>query len=112
MLTHIPTMHQAARKENLTAVKFIRRMDLRRDGRHNPLRSVMSTSRATISTPGYLLDQAQRRLTPSFNNFPGMGLVERWLLNTQFPEKKLADPPPGSALKPVVGDAGCRSSGT
>ena len=24
---------------------------------------------ATISTPQYLLDQAKRRLTPSFNNF-------------------------------------------
>ncbi|GJO10898.1 cytochrome P450 [Mycobacterium marinum] len=61
---------------------------------------------ATISTPAYLLDQAQRRLTPSFNNFPGMGMVERWLLKTQFPETTLADPPPGSDLKPVVGDAG------
>lgn len=61
---------------------------------------------ATISTPAYLLGQAQRRLTPSFNNFPGMGMVERWLLKTQFPETTLADPPPGSDLKPVVGDAG------
>src|SRR5271154_811552 len=61
---------------------------------------------ATISTPAYLLDQAQRRLTPSFNNFPGMGLLERRLRNTQFPEKKLADPPPGSGLKPVVGVSG------
>lgn len=61
---------------------------------------------ATISTPHYLLDQARRRFTPSFNNFPGMGLVERKLLNTRFPERKLADPPPGSGLKPVVGDAG------
>ena len=61
---------------------------------------------ATISTPHYLLDQARRRFTPSFNNFPGMGLVERKLLNTQFPEHKLADPPPDSGLKPVVGDAG------
>ena len=61
---------------------------------------------ATISTPAYLLDQAQRRFTPSFNNFPGMGLVERRLLNTQFPEKKLAEPPPDSGLKPVLGDAG------
>lgn len=25
---------------------------------------------ATISTTDYLLDQAKRRLTPSFNNFP------------------------------------------
>jgi cytochrome P450 len=61
---------------------------------------------ATISTPQYLLDQARRRFTPSINNFPGMGLVERRLLNTQFPEHTLADPPPGSGLKPVVGDAG------
>ncbi|MEI7714737.1 MAG: cytochrome P450 [Mycobacterium sp.] len=61
---------------------------------------------ATISTPHYLLDQARRRLTPSFNNFPGMGLVERKLLDTRFPERTLADPPPGSGLKPIVGDAG------
>ena len=66
----------------------------------------MSASKATISTPAYLLDQAQRRFTPSFNNFPGMGLVERRLWNTQFPETKLADPPPGSGLKPVLGDKG------
>src|SRR5271154_5858965 len=61
---------------------------------------------ATISTSQYLVDQARRRFTPSINNFPGMGLVERRLLNTQFPEKKLADPPPGSDLKPALGDAG------
>ncbi|HEY7052611.1 MAG TPA: cytochrome P450 [Mycobacterium sp.] len=61
---------------------------------------------ATISTPEYLLDQAKRRLTPSFNNFPGMGAVERRLLRTEFPQKKLADPPPESGLKPVIGDAG------
>jgi cytochrome P450 len=61
---------------------------------------------ATISTPRYLLDQARRRFTPSINNFPGMGLVERRLLNTQFPERKLADPPPGSGLKAAVGDRG------
>ncbi|HEY0227421.1 MAG TPA: cytochrome P450, partial [Mycobacterium sp.] len=61
---------------------------------------------ATISTPNYLLDQARRRFTPSFNNFPGMSIVERKLLNHQFPERKLADPPPGSGLKAAVGDAG------
>jgi len=61
---------------------------------------------ATISTPHYLVDQARRRFTPSFNNFPGMGLVERRLRNTEFPEHKLADPPPGSGLKPVLGDEG------
>jgi cytochrome P450 len=61
---------------------------------------------ATINTRDYLLDQAKRRLTPSFNNFPGLGMVEKKLLNTQFKEKTLAEPPPGSDLKPVVGDAG------
>ncbi|MCV7077182.1 cytochrome P450 [Mycobacterium szulgai] len=61
---------------------------------------------ATISTPAYLLDQAKRRLTPSFNNFPGMGFVEHTLRHTQFPETTLADPPEGSDLKPVLGDAG------
>jgi cytochrome P450 len=61
---------------------------------------------ATINTPQYLLDQARRRFTPSVNNLPGMGLVERRLLDTQFPERKLAEPPPGSGLKPVLGDAG------
>ncbi len=60
----------------------------------------------TISTKDYLLDQAKRRFTPSITNFPGMGLVEKRLLRTQFPQKKLAQPPPGSGLKPVMGDAG------
>ncbi|OBK74043.1 cytochrome P450 [Mycobacterium sp. 1274761.0] len=59
-----------------------------------------------ISTKDYLLDQAKRRLTPSFNNFPGMGLVERKLLDTDFPQRPMATPPPGSDLKPVIGDAG------
>lgn len=60
----------------------------------------------TINTKDYLLDQAKRRLTPSFNNFPGMGLVERQLLNTDFLQKPMALPPSGSDLKPVIGDAG------
>jgi cytochrome P450 len=60
----------------------------------------------TISTKDYLLDQARRRFTPSITNFPGMGRVEKRLLRTQFPQKKLAEPPPGSGLKPVMGDAG------
>jgi cytochrome P450 len=60
----------------------------------------------TISTPNYLLDQAKRRLTPSFNNFPGMAAVEQRLLNTDWSPRKLADPPPGSGLKPVMGDRG------
>ena len=61
---------------------------------------------ATISTPEYLLDQAKRRFTPSINNFPGMGTVEKQLLATDFPQHALAEPPAGSDLKPVMGDAG------
>jgi cytochrome P450 len=61
---------------------------------------------ATISTSEYLLDQAKRRLTPSINNFPGMAAVEQRLLNTNWTPRKLADPPPGSGLKPVMGDRG------
>src|SRR3712207_4273942 len=61
---------------------------------------------ATISMPDYLLDQAKRRLTPSFNNFPGMSMLEHKLLNTDFPQKPMATPPPGSDLKAVIGDAG------
>src|ERR1700732_4315365 len=63
-------------------------------------------SMPTISTPNYLFDQAKRRLTPSFNNFPGMAAVEHRLLNTDWSPRKLADPPPGSGLKPVMGDRG------
>jgi cytochrome P450 len=61
---------------------------------------------ATISTPDYLIDQAKRRLTPTINNFPGLGALEKKLLRTDFPQKPLAEPPPGSDLKAVMGDAG------
>ena len=61
---------------------------------------------ATISTPDYLIDQAKRRFTPSINNFPGMGALERKLLRTEFPQTALAEPPAGSDLKPVMGDTG------
>lgn len=61
---------------------------------------------ATISTPEYLLDQAKRRYTPSFNNFPGVGAVEKRLLNTKFKTTVLAQPPTDSDLKPVLGDKG------
>ncbi len=67
---------------------------------------------ATISTPHYLLDQARRRFTPSINNFPGMGLVERRLLNTHsrsasWPTRRRA----AGSRRPWV-TRGCRSSGT
>src|ERR1700736_6136261 len=61
---------------------------------------------ATISTRDYLLDQARRRLVPTINNMPGMGLIEKQLLDREFKEIVLAEPPPGSGLKPVVGDTG------
>jgi cytochrome P450 len=61
---------------------------------------------ATISTPDYLIDQAKRRFTPTINNFPGLGALEKKLLQTEFPQTALAEPPEGSGLKPVLGDAG------
>jgi cytochrome P450 len=61
---------------------------------------------ATISTPHYLLDQAKRRLIPTVNTIPGMGVIERRLLDVDWKQRKLAEPPPGSGLKPVMGDSG------
>lgn len=60
----------------------------------------------TISTPHYLLDQARRRFVPTLNTIPGLGRIEKRLLNVDWPQKTLADPPPGSGLKPVMGDSG------
>ncbi|WP_299559640.1 cytochrome P450 [uncultured Mycolicibacterium sp.] len=60
----------------------------------------------TISTTEYLLDQAKRRLTPTVNNLPGMGLIEKKLREHDFKQFVLAEPPPGSGLKPVMGDSG------
>jgi len=60
----------------------------------------------TISTKDYMLDQAKRRVIPTLNNIPGMGVVEKRLRNHEFKEFTLAEPPPGSDLKPVMGDAG------
>jgi len=60
----------------------------------------------TISTKEYLLDQAKRRFTPSITNFPGMSMVEKRLLTHDWPQHAMAEPPAGSALKPVMGDAG------
>ncbi|MGD9619287.1 MAG: cytochrome P450 [Mycolicibacterium sp.] len=60
----------------------------------------------TISTPNYLLDQARRRLTPTLNTIPGMGVIERQLRAREWPQFALADPPAGSGLKTVMGDSG------
>lgn len=61
---------------------------------------------ATISTPHYLLDQAKRRFTPTLNTIPGMGMLEKALLNVNWKQHTLAEPPPGSDLKPIRGDSG------
>lgn len=67
---------------------------------------------ATISTTDYLLDQAKRRLTPTLNNLPLGGPIERRLNNREWPQFTLAEPPAGSGLKPVMGDAGLPVLGT
>lgn len=59
-----------------------------------------------ISTPTYLADQARRRLTPTLNNIPGLGLVERKVRDHPWKTKVLAAPPAGSGLAPVLGDSG------
>jgi len=61
---------------------------------------------ATISTPKYLLDQAQRRFVPTVNTIPGMGAIEKRLVAHDWKKIVLAEPPPGSGLKPILGDAG------
>lgn len=61
---------------------------------------------AAVSTPHYLLDQARRRLTPTLNTIPGMGAIDSRLRRQQWPEFVFAQPPPGSGLKPVLGNAG------
>jgi len=60
----------------------------------------------TTSTRDYLLDQARRRLTPTLNTIPGMGVLDERLRRHRWPEFVFAAPPAGSGLKPVMGDAG------
>lgn len=60
----------------------------------------------TVSTPQYLLDQARRRLTPTLNTIPGMGLLDERLRQQEWPEYVFAEPPAGSGLKPVMGNDG------
>ena len=61
---------------------------------------------AGVSTPQYLLDQARRRLTPTLNTIPGMGLLDERLRKQDWPEYVYAEPPAGSGLKPVMGNDG------
>src|ERR1700737_5003764 len=60
----------------------------------------------TVNPRDYLLFQAKRRLVPTVNNLPGMGLVEKRLVAHQWEQRVLAEPPAGSGLKPVLGDSG------
>ena len=60
----------------------------------------------SISTPQHLLDQARRRFTPTMNTIPGMGALDNRLRERDWPQFVMADPPPGSGLKPVLGDSG------
>src|SRR6478735_4847864 len=61
---------------------------------------------STVSTPSYLLDQAKRRFTPTVNTIPGMGAIEKRLLNHEWKQHILAEPPAGSGLKAIAGDSG------
>jgi len=61
---------------------------------------------ATINTKDYLLDQAKRRLRPTPVTIPGMGALEKRLLEHQWKEIVLAEAPAGSGLKAVRGDNG------
>lgn len=66
---------------------------------------------ASIRMSEYLLDQARRRLLPTFNTIPGMGTLEKRLLEHEWKQIVLADPPEGSGLKPVLGDTGLPALG-
>ena len=61
---------------------------------------------ATISTQHYLLDQARRKLTPTLQTIPGLGILDERLQERDWPEFVFSQPPAGSDLKPVMGNAG------
>lgn len=66
---------------------------------------------ATISAPEFLLGQARRRFKPALNNFPGVHAADRKLRATEFKQRVLREPPPGSDLRAVTGDAGLPALG-
>src|SRR3954466_9690841 len=78
----------------------------RSDNGHS-LFALRSTCMPTISTKDYVLDKAKRRITTSpFLTLPGMGRVEKRMLDHDWPQHAWAEPPAGSDLKPVMGDNG------
>jgi cytochrome P450 len=54
---------------------------------------------------------AIRERFPPLLSMPLPGLLEQRLLDKRWPVSELAAPPPGSGLKPVMGDAGARVVG-
>ena len=60
----------------------------------------------TISTQQYLLDQARRKLIPTLGTLPGLGILDERLQERDWPEFVFSQPPAGSDLKPVMGNAG------
>ena len=61
----------------------------------------------TISTKDYLLDQAKRRITTSpFLTVAGHGRAREAAAGPRLAPACVAEPPPGSDLKPVMGDTG------
>jgi hypothetical protein len=66
---------------------------------------------AIITTPKCLLDQERRRLTPPLNKLPGMGAVEKRLLDYPWKPKVLAELPVGSGRKPIVLHSPCGVQG-
>ena len=66
-----------------------------------------------VSTPRYLLDKARRRLLPTVTNMAGMYTLEKWLLDWDWKQIMLAEPPAGSthagsSADPVCGAASAR----
>ena len=61
---------------------------------------------ATISTQHYLLDQARRKLTPTLQTIPGLGILDERLQERDWPEFVFSYPPAGSDLRSVMGNEG------
>lgn len=55
-----------------------------------------------------LLDQARRRFTPTLNNIPGMGVLEKRVLAHPWNTKVLAKPPSAATSSRFWGIRACR----
>ncbi|WP_313673328.1 cytochrome P450, partial [Mycolicibacterium sp.] len=61
---------------------------------------------AAKTTHRYLLDRARRRITPTLQTIPGLGMLDARLRAYDWPQFVFSRPPAGSGLKPVLGDNG------